>query len=304
MSKPMKRAGTALVCGAVLAVTAAPADATSPAESINGNFSYPPFTVQVSAQRAAGAPADAATGSFTGTLALGGTKIGDFQGPVTCLDVEGNSAGMFYPVKSADPSLIALLPFGVFVTVTRTSTGKPLGVTFLPVAETQVSSCAPSQSVPFPITSGSLTFTPGVSSAASTTTLTIRDDVPLGRTGGHANVLANADGETAYMLHGRHPKCTQASGCLRFWRPLTVGAGVMPTKPSNVTGRLGVRNRAGVRQVTLNGHLLYTFAGDTSPGVASGAGIHSFGGIWRVVKTPAALTPTPPSAPSPPPPIY
>jgi predicted lipoprotein with Yx(FWY)xxD motif len=307
-------AATALASVALLA-TAGPALAstTSPAESISGDFSYPPFTIQVSATRAAGAPADAATGSFTGTLSLGGAKVGDFAGPVTCLDVEGNSAGLFYPVKSSDPSVIASVPFGVLVTVTRTSTGQPSGVTFVPVPETHVSSCAPMSLVLFPITSGTLTFTPGPSGATASstpTTLTIRDNVPVGRNGTRqANVLANASGDTVYTLSGdsaRHPKCTRTNSCVRFWHPVTIAAGATPTMPSNVRGRLGIWRHAGARQITLNGHPLYTFAGDSSPGLATGAGIHSFGGTWNVIRTPAALTPPAATSPPPatPPPLY
>jgi predicted lipoprotein with Yx(FWY)xxD motif len=321
MSRKMTRAltsgwlaATGLAFGALLGAGSAQASTASPAETINGTFSYPPFTIQVSAQRAAGAPADAATGSFTGTLSLGGAKVGDFMGPVTCLDVEGNSAGLFYPVKSSSPSVVALVPFGVLVTVTRTSAGQPLGLTFVPLPETHVSSCAPMSTTIFPITSGTLTFTPGPSGATSTptpTTLAIRDNVALGRTGTrHANVLANAGGDTVYTLSGetpRHPKCTRANRCLQFWRPVMIGRADKPTMPANVSGRLGVWRRDGFRQVTLNGHPLYTFVGDSMPGVASGAGIHSFDGTWNVITTPAALTPPPTTTPTPaptPPPLY
>jgi predicted lipoprotein with Yx(FWY)xxD motif len=186
-------------------------------------------------------------------------------------------------------------------------------VTFVPLPVTQVKSCAPSTSTLFPITSGTLSFTPGIASATPSpaTTLTIRDNVPLGRTGTRqADVLATAGGKTVYTLSGettRHPKCTRADGCLRIWRAVTVSGTADPTKPSNVTGRLGVWHRDGFRQVTLGGHPLYTFVGDTAAGLASGASLHSFGGTWNVVRTPAALTPSPVSTtptPSPGKPIY
>lgn len=321
---PRWSAAAALFGVAMIAGVAGPAGASaaSPAETITGNFSYPPFSIQVSAQRAAGAPADAATGSFTGTLSLGGAKVGDFKGPVTCLDVEGNSAGLFYPVKSSDPAAIAAVPFGVMVTVTRTPAGKPLGVAFLPVPETHVSSCAPMKTTFFPITSGTLTFTPAAGAGASVpssapsstpTTLTIRDDVALGRAGRrHADVLATAAGATVYTLSGattRHPKCKRSDGCTRVWRAVTVGPAVRPSKPSNVGGRLRIWRHQGIRQLTLDGRPLYTFAGDSGPGVARGDRIRSFGGTWNVIRTPAALAPptaTAPTAPAPPapPPLY
>ena len=306
-------AAAVLVGCALFAAGAARAATTSPAESIAGDFSYPPFHIQVSAQRAAGAPATATTGSFTGTLSVGGAKVGDFQGPVTCLDVEGNSAGLFYPVKSADPSVVADVPFGVLVTVTRTSAGAPLGVTFVPVPETSVKSCAPMSLSLFPIETGTLSFTPGVASTASApaTTLAIHDNVAVGRNSTRqVNVLTNAAGDTVYALSGnttRHPKCTKGNGCQKAWMPVTVTGSAAPTKPSNVSGRVGVWRHGGIRQVTLNGHPLYTFIGDTAAGTATGAGIHSFGGTWNVIQTPAALTPQAPTTPAPaptPPPLY
>ena len=304
-------AAAALAFGSLLGASSArasatsSASATSPLETIEGDFSYPRFGIQVYAERLGGQPATAALGYVIGSLSLGGAKVGDFDGAVTCLDVEGNSAGLFYPVQSADPGVLAVVPLGMLVTVTRTSTGKPLGVSLIPVPSTHVSSCAPMKSTLFPITSGQLSFTPGIASTtpvAPASTLGIADDVPLGQRGTQdANVLTNAAGYTVYTLRGettRHPKCTKAGRCIQIWRPVTVGSSVKPTLPSNVTGRLGVWRRDGFRQVTLGGHPLYTFGGDTLTGEARGAGIHSFGGTWSVIKTPASLTAPSPTTPS------
>jgi predicted lipoprotein with Yx(FWY)xxD motif len=164
----------------------------------------------------------------------------------------------------------------------------------------------------FPITSGTLSFTPGIPSvtAARATTFSLGDNVHLGRADGRqADVLTTAAGAPVYTLSGdtpRHPECTRANGCFRVWHPVTVASTVRPTKPSNVPGHLGVWRRGRLRQVTLNGRPLYTFAGDTVSSVAAGAGLRSFRGTWKVVRTPAALTPSPvpTPSPSPSPPIY
>ncbi|HWF55246.1 MAG TPA: hypothetical protein VG223_11485, partial [Solirubrobacteraceae bacterium] len=182
-------AAAALASGSLLGASSARATPTSsaiaasPLETIEGDFSYSPFRIQVYAERLGGQPATTALGYFIGTLSLGGAKVGDFEGAVTCLDVEGNSAGLFYPIQNADPGVLTVVPLGMLVTVTRTSTGKPLGVTFLPVPETHVSSCAPMKSTLFPIISGQLTFAPGIASTtavAPPTTLAIADHVLLG----------------------------------------------------------------------------------------------------------------------------
>jgi predicted lipoprotein with Yx(FWY)xxD motif len=37
------------------------------------------------------------------------------------------------------------------------------------------------------------------------------------------------------------------------------------------------------KQVTYNGHPLYTFTGDTKPGQTNGQGLNQFGALWFVV---------------------
>jgi predicted lipoprotein with Yx(FWY)xxD motif len=47
---------------------------------------------------------------------------------------------------------------------------------------------------------------------------------------------------------------------------------------------LGTTKRTdGKKQVTYNGHPLYYFAGDSSPGAATGQGLEQFGARWWVV---------------------
>jgi predicted lipoprotein with Yx(FWY)xxD motif len=49
-----------------------------------------------------------------------------------------------------------------------------------------------------------------------------------------------------------------------------------------VKGTLGVITRSdGSKQATWNGHPLYTYAGDTAPGMAKGNGKNLSGGVWH-----------------------
>jgi hypothetical protein len=63
--------------------------------------------------------------------------------------------------------------------------------------------------------------------------------------------------------------------------------------------------RAGSGTVaTYNGWPLYTYVGDSGPGMASGEGVNDFGGQWFAVRVDVrpnqtAASPTPPSAPAP-----
>jgi predicted lipoprotein with Yx(FWY)xxD motif len=106
------------------------------------------------------------------------------------------------------------------------------------------------------------------------------------RVGGKSEPIAvNSKGVSVYTLSGDSPKhmeCTKASGCFKAWPPLTVHGKV--TMASGVSGKLGTFKRDGFTQLTLNGHPLYTFAGDHSvAGVANGNGLVAFGGTWHVV---------------------
>jgi predicted lipoprotein with Yx(FWY)xxD motif len=80
----------------------------------------------------------------------------------------------------------------------------------------------------------------------------------------------------------KHPLCTMSSGCFSVWPPVKAGSAHL-RKAAGVKGRLGTFRRDGFTQVTLNGHPLYTFVEDGGrKGVASGDGLHSFGGTWHV----------------------
>jgi predicted lipoprotein with Yx(FWY)xxD motif len=122
------------------------------------------------------------------------------------------------------------------------------------------------------------------SASASATAVTISaKSVP-----GVGNVLVNAQGKTLYMLtseQGGKITCTTANGCTQVW-PETVlasgtgakaGGGVQPALLGTVKGATGSP------EVTYNHWPLYTFSGDSGPGVAHGEGLTSFGGTWYVL---------------------
>jgi predicted lipoprotein with Yx(FWY)xxD motif len=100
----------------------------------------------------------------------------------------------------------------------------------------------------------------------------------------HATVLINAGGLTLYRLSGEQNGkwiCTSAA-CLGVWHPLTVSGHLVP---KGSIGSLGtIKRPGGMRQVTVNGMPLYTFAGDTSPGQAKGQGVKDVG-TWNAVSS-------------------
>ena len=98
-------------------------------------------------------------------------------------------------------------------------------------------------------------------------------------------VAVNTRGVTVYELapeSAKHLVCT-SSACLSVWPPVKASGNLV--KAAGVKGKLGTVKRKGYKQVTLNGHPLYTFVEDGGRrGKAEGEGINNFGGVWHVFK--------------------
>lgn len=97
---------------------------------------------------------------------------------------------------------------------------------------------------------------------------------------GSHSIVVTANGHAVYELTGdsaKHPKC-DSSSCWAVWPAVTA------KHPSDkgVKGKLGVWHHKGIYQVTLAGHPLYHYVGDSSSGTANGNGLKSFGGTWWV----------------------
>jgi predicted lipoprotein with Yx(FWY)xxD motif len=94
-------------------------------------------------------------------------------------------------------------------------------------------------------------------------------------------VLTNAKGFTLYSFAPDTPGSSTCYGsCAAYWPPVTgttaAGQG-LPGKVATIT-RTG-----GSRQLTYNGHPLYTYIGDTAPGQARGNNLNLNGGLWHEV---------------------
>jgi predicted lipoprotein with Yx(FWY)xxD motif len=101
-----------------------------------------------------------------------------------------------------------------------------------------------------------------------------------------ATILVDPNGRTLYELRpetSKHLLC-KVSLCFQFWPPAKVGKHTKLAKGTGVNGTLGRLHRSGFDQLTLNGHPLYRYLGDTGKGSTNGQGIVHFGGTWHVVK--------------------
>ena len=124
---------------------------------------------------------------------------------------------------------------------------------------------------------------PAGGSSAASTTISAKS-VP-----GVGTVLVNGQGQTLYMLtseQGGKITCTQANGCTQTWpETLLTSGGTTAKAGSGVQSSLlgTVKDASGNLEVTYNHWPLYTFSGDSGPGVAKGQGLTSFGGTWYVL---------------------
>ena len=111
---------------------------------------------------------------------------------------------------------------------------------------------------------------------------------------GGATVLTSSKGFTLYSFAPDTPTTSKCNGtCAQNWPPVKG-----PATASGVTGTFGTIKRSdGSVQATFDGHPLYTFAGDTSPGQANGNGLNAAGGVWHEITTSGTAAPVSASSP-------
>jgi predicted lipoprotein with Yx(FWY)xxD motif len=101
--------------------------------------------------------------------------------------------------------------------------------------------------------------------------------------GKSVTILTNAQGMTLYYFKpdtATTSACT--GGCASTWPPLLMTGSGTPTAATTLSGTLTAVSSGNGNQVEYNGHLLYTFSGDSAPGQTNGEGI---GGNWFVATT-------------------
>jgi predicted lipoprotein with Yx(FWY)xxD motif len=94
-------------------------------------------------------------------------------------------------------------------------------------------------------------------------------------------VLTNGKGFTLYSFAPDTPTTSKCYGsCAAYWPP-AIGSSAAG---SGLPGKTGTIKRTdGSLQLTYNGHPLYTYIGDSSPGQASGNNLNLNGGLWLEV---------------------
>jgi predicted lipoprotein with Yx(FWY)xxD motif len=123
--------------------------------------------------------------------------------------------------------------------------------------------------------------TGGTSSSAviQTATVTVK--------GQSQKVLTNAQGMTLYYFTPDSATQSACTGsCAQTWPPLLFTGSGGPTSSTPLTGKLSAQTDANGTQVEYNGHLFYTYSGDTAPGQTNGEGLL---GKWFVATPNLAL---------------
>jgi predicted lipoprotein with Yx(FWY)xxD motif len=97
-------------------------------------------------------------------------------------------------------------------------------------------------------------------------------------------ILVDSQGRTLYLFTRDSGAASMCSGeCATAWPPVVTSGAPAAASGANAA-LLGTSKRAdGTTQVTYNGHPLYRFIMDTSPGQTNGQGVAAFGGSWFAV---------------------
>jgi predicted lipoprotein with Yx(FWY)xxD motif len=97
-------------------------------------------------------------------------------------------------------------------------------------------------------------------------------------------ILVDGRGRTVYVFANDKPNVSTCSGaCAADWPPVAAPSPA-PTSLPGVNGALSTTTRSdGSHQLTVAGHPVYTFSGDSAAGQTNGQGITLNGGLWTVV---------------------
>ncbi len=102
---------------------------------------------------------------------------------------------------------------------------------------------------------------------------------------GYGKILVTSSGRTLYILSVDPPGASNCIGSSAIvWPALIAGGKTIKAGPGvNPSLVSSFKRTDGVKQVLYNKHALYTFEQDTGPGMLSGQGVTTYGGVWWVI---------------------
>jgi predicted lipoprotein with Yx(FWY)xxD motif len=119
--------------------------------------------------------------------------------------------------------------------------------------------------------------------SSNASTISTGATVATSGSSGYGTILSSKAGQTYYVFSADTKNKSNCTGsCAKTWPPVI---GSAPTisggASSTLVGSLARAN--GQKQVTYDGHPLYTFSGDSGHHQTAGEGINAFGGYWYVI---------------------
>jgi predicted lipoprotein with Yx(FWY)xxD motif len=131
-------------------------------------------------------------------------------------------------------------------------------------------------------TSSTTSSTSSKSKSSNASTISTGTTVATSSSSGYGTILTSKVGQTYYIFTGDTKGKSNCTGaCAKTWSPVTGSPTVSGGASAKLVGTIARSN--GQKQVTYNGHPLYTFASDSGPHQVSGEGINAFGGHWYVI---------------------
>lgn len=117
-----------------------------------------------------------------------------------------------------------------------------------------------------PTTAPTATATSAASALVATATATVK--------GKSETILTDAQGKTLYYFTPDTATTSACTGsCAQAWPPLLAPGSGTPSSATPLPSKLSVVKTGNGSQVEYNGHLLYTFSGDSAPGQTNGEGV-------------------------------
>jgi predicted lipoprotein with Yx(FWY)xxD motif len=141
----------------------------------------------------------------------------------------------------------------------------------IPLAAAGLLAAACSSSSSTPATSS------GGSASGSGTVITTKS-------GSDGTYLADGSGRTVYLwVKDSSGKSVCSGACAGAWPPVPASGTVTTSGGAQASGLGTITRDDGTKQVTYDGHPLYYFSGDSSPGQTNGQGSTGFGAKWWLV---------------------
>jgi predicted lipoprotein with Yx(FWY)xxD motif len=101
---------------------------------------------------------------------------------------------------------------------------------------------------------------------------------------GLGTILVDSRGRTVYVFANDKANVSNCdAACAANWPPVSAPT-PLPASLPGVSGAIGMATRSdGSHQLSVAGHPVYTFTGDSAAGQTNGQGINLNGGVWTVV---------------------